>query len=1107
MAETVQITLIAKDGTTQVFKAAGQAAERMGDQVEDAGTKGAAATDKLGDSAKTSTKNWDEFGRVAGTAAAAIGLASVKLAGDADVAGIALKRNYGDAADEFERLAELLQDKTVFSNDDAIKAANTAATLAKNYGLTNDQIETLVTRSADLASLYGTSLSEAVQRTSSAIRGEAESAEMLGLTMNDTALGIDNLSKSTTDAEKAQIRFTALMDQSATAQGAAGEVAELNSQRWKSWANEANDALQGVGGNLSDFQGPLLALGAASQVIGPLGDAFGALGGKAKTAQLGSAALGLALGPAGLVLAAGAAAAGIYYLTTRESDAEKQAQALAAATDDYTASLQNNTTALLAAGAFDTATGTAAYLETIIANGKTAQDRIDALAESQQFLLGMTSADAEDPSWMRIDGLDAYTQSVLAASDANGDFLISAEEYAAAQATLSGGFEANAGQAATLTDALNALDEVIANPEFAGQDIAKAADAIVREVGAGTITLEEGVAKLDALGSTGLDQYNLAWREHKVVVDANAAAYENFEARRGQAISGMVTENAAIDGQIERRDRMIASLASEADEATATGRAVEIAERGKQAARQASAESLESHRDADLAAQSATGYDRLTASIAKGAEGAARYRVETDALIATQAEAAATALAQGQAVLAATQAYAGMIGTTNALDAGVSVVIGGLENLGGGVERVSTALDGLTTAGEDGGLSQLKQLADDGRISWMEYESAMGAASDATVAATSTQASLGVILANQAPLLADLAAGQADYVAGLADLSAEEQLLALAYMDSANAGKALELQTLAISAANGELGEGGMAFAEDVIAGAAQWDPILKATLLDMGTISEGADGTITVNMAGDGVSEIEALNTTLQQLAGSFEVMLNVDINDDGVIGYVPPELPPATVNVNADASGADATVNERIAAWGGLTATPALNANTAPGDQAVSGAVTTWGSMAATPTIYANTAPADNAVANSVASANGQAATITIDAYTGPYYANLPVTGQTIGTNYIDVVSRGAGQIGFTPFATGGLVTARMGEVGPESVTIPGSNMRAIAPRDGLYTVPDGSYVSSAVATRGMGGGGGGMNFTGATIYVVASTPDIHDALNGQLLAQGRR
>ena len=66
----------------------------------------------------------------------------------------------------------------------------------------------------------------------------------------------------------------------------------------------------------------------------------------------------------------------------------------------------------------------------------------------------------------------------------------------------------------------------------------------------------------------------------------------------------------------------------------------------------------------------------------------------------------------------------------------------------------------------------------------------------------------------------------------------------------------------------------------------------------------------------------------------------------------------------------------------------------------------------------------------------------------------------------------------------------------------------MRAIAPTDGLYAVPVGTYVSPAGATRGQAGSGSGSGITiTGPVYVTASTPDVHDAINSQLLDQARR
>jgi hypothetical protein len=104
------------------------------------------------------------------------------------------------------------------------------------------------------------------------------------------------------------------------------------------------------------------------------------------------------------------------------------------------------------------------------------------------------------------------------------------------------------------------------------------------------------------------------------------------------------------------------------------------------------------------------------------------------------------------------------------------------------------------------------------------------------------------IQAKQAPILADAADAQAKYVDQLADMPAKQQEVALGWMDQNEAAKANAALNLAAAAAAGEYGAAGEAAATAAITAQAQADPAFAAMLTDMGVISQGADGTITVN-------------------------------------------------------------------------------------------------------------------------------------------------------------------------------------------------------------------------------------------------------------------
>ncbi|HXH79514.1 hypothetical protein [Nocardioides sp.] len=1387
MAETVQITLTAKDGTTQTFRTAGAAAQKMGDQVEDAGKRGSKGL-----------KDWADAGRATGLALGALGALAIKAANESEAVQSRLKQSientgesYDDLADRIDKMAETSLD-LAFDDEDA---ASALASLTDATGSATKALDDMGLV-MDIARARGISLADSARIVAAVEQERYGSLARLGIQIDENAT-----------------REEALGVIQAKYAGQAEAYATTNAAAYEKFGNTVENTLESVGARLVDLQGPLIALGAGSQLLGPLASGLKQVGTAAKTAQIGAAALSLATGPVGLVAAAVAGGAAIYALTQRESEAEGQARRLAEATRDYTASIVDNTTALVNAGLYDAAKGTEAYLAVLEENGGIAADRIADVEAALRNLKSMNAELTGAPLDAIFDGVEVekYTKNVVAAADANRDGLITAQELAAAQSELARGFVLSSGEAATLKTQVAGLTDELLDPELAGSEIQAEITRILTSLEAGTITFAQASTALQAL-EDDTTAYNIALRAQATEARSSAQAVSLMTGALDsqvvvvEATTSAYTQNATAIAGVKQERRGLA----QDDYWEAERKAIEEATAASTAFGQGQA-----NRGAN--AQTPTDPSALALP------GIREYIAEQNALGQEVIATAEAHQVQAQAVLAATQSYAGMIGTTNALDAGISVVIGGLDRLGSGTDKVADSLLELVAAPGEWG--ELDELLARGRITLEEYSAALNASSTASEVAGGAQEEMNVILAKQAPLLASLADDQEAYLESIARMPAEQQLLALAYMDSAESAKALELQTLALSAANGEMGEGGKGFAKDIIRGAAEADPILKAMLVDMGLITVGAEGTIKVNF-GEGTSELDALNTTLQQLQGSFEVALNLDINDDGIIGYVPPEkemkvkpvveegadaptfdpitwpvdlkinenappqfdpitvpvepewpqfdpvqiAPPpvkvtyeyetfdppdlknytATIDVEAatanekigeterllatiDTTTASAsvsldtglfdtaysTVTANVATLDALTASvsvsissavagkvqeiiddvatldaltasvsisatsgvgmivgsitedmAALDALTASVSVSVSSAVAgkvqdittdveTLDGLAASVNIGASdldyvtvrnavgtdvltvdgwnpdvdiggdTSQLEGAiglvrasvesidgwnptinfggetsqlegvialvrasaesidgwnptvdiggngqpfwdamnnvqvskdqvdgwnpiisiggdgqpfwdamnnvqvskdqvdgwnpivdigadtslyygavggVSSSVAAVDGWSATVDIGANTAPYYANLPVTGQTIGTNYINVEQRRLGGQGGA-FAVGGVVTARMGEVGPESVTIPGSGMRAIAPRDGLYTVPEGSYVSSAVATRGQGGGGGGMNFTGATIYVVASTPDIHDALNGQLLAQGRR
>jgi hypothetical protein len=167
-----------------------------------------------------------------GLAAAAI-QGSVEATREAQQATFALNTTYGAGASTFAKFADEQAKALGRTSAEFKQAAVVASTLTNNYGLTAQQLQTLIKRSADLAAVQGLSVVDATNRVTSAIRGEAEAAELLGLTLNSDAIKAiaemtDQQRKNfeTLDTlTKAQITYREFLRQTAAAEGAAAKAA------------------------------------------------------------------------------------------------------------------------------------------------------------------------------------------------------------------------------------------------------------------------------------------------------------------------------------------------------------------------------------------------------------------------------------------------------------------------------------------------------------------------------------------------------------------------------------------------------------------------------------------------------------------------------------------------------------------------------------------------------------------------------------------------------------------------------------------------------------------------------------------------------------------
>ena len=193
--------------------------------VETTGQSGAASLLKFGAAAGIATVATDKFVSLLGD--------SLQVTRDHERITRATTASYGQQTAQWTRFAQQLSATTGLTSDAILEAALSARTLSSNYGLSIEQTQKLISVSADLARIRGIGVAEAFERVQSAIRGEAEASEYLGLTLNATFMAqhaangaYKETYNSLTDVQRAQLIYNELLKQTATFQGLAASSAD-----------------------------------------------------------------------------------------------------------------------------------------------------------------------------------------------------------------------------------------------------------------------------------------------------------------------------------------------------------------------------------------------------------------------------------------------------------------------------------------------------------------------------------------------------------------------------------------------------------------------------------------------------------------------------------------------------------------------------------------------------------------------------------------------------------------------------------------------------------------------------------------------------------------
>lgn len=164
----------------------------------------------------------------------------------------------GNSADSAQEYAEKVGDLLGLDPSEWMRNQGVFMTLATGFGVAGDRAATmseqLTQLGYDLSSFFNISVGDAMQKLQSGISGEIEPLRRLGYDLSQAkleatamALGIDKSVSSMTQAEKAQLRYYAIMTQVTSAQGDLRDTLDQPANQLRILTSEFTQAARAIG--------------------------------------------------------------------------------------------------------------------------------------------------------------------------------------------------------------------------------------------------------------------------------------------------------------------------------------------------------------------------------------------------------------------------------------------------------------------------------------------------------------------------------------------------------------------------------------------------------------------------------------------------------------------------------------------------------------------------------------------------------------------------------------------------------------------------------------------------------------------------------------------
>lgn len=948
--DSVVIRISAEDAASGVLVKIGSAAKKTGDDLERAGEKGKRGLEKTGEGAKKADQALRTFERqslAVGAALGAVALATIKVSGAYQAQTrqfAAISRMYGDGADQALKYAESMQRVTQFSNDAARQSEILFSTLQQNYGISQTQIEQLMMRTADLATLHGRSLTEVTQMVQNALRGEAEYIEQIGVSLNQTFVaneaarrGLGNFITDMDAAQQAAFRFQLLMEQTANAQGFATErmegfrgVASLAINSFQ----DLTQSLGGVLGPIADVAGQFQGLALWAPLIGSqVGRMSAILINSARSGEMAANAMKLlnfAMGPVGL--AAIAIGAGLTILASKYLDNKRNAELAAMANKRMADSYRS------------------------------LQDSINQLFTTTGPQAGLWAMNMSDTIQTAFDDMNKNVEAALKDED-DGWFKDQFENRATvARRAMLENMKVTDDEKADINASLQSVFALLANPnidttqfesEFAAfwddlwikvgngtidsgqidEEIAKFGDKIARELAAAQQKIQAATrnfnvaAKVDDLRIDGLDeiadQYQQFADMADIVVNARQklVAGNNFDLTNltGMRTTGNdplgATALANFNLAYERTQQLL--LSGNFDNAQIIAEwnnLIQLWADGKISGEALGSALINLSTDMDGLAKSAdTGTDKIKGmaeEFAKAAEAADKFKQSNkdikqnfqDNLNAIY-DSYASAFNMDDPL---SKINASSLGTqysqlakdiqtaSGALDTVFRVAV---ENTNAFVDQAHAVKDWATELiNVEGEYGKIDDLISKGLINRTQYNQAQRAYNDIVRETAEIEDDVAVIQAKQAPYIRDYLAGQENLLDQLSKQDAVQQRITLGWMDSTTAAQAYNIVQQGIAIQSINMGEAGDKAFHDMIAGAIATNPYLFDILESMGLISgTPIDFTVNTGALEGAASDVDNLNRTVGDLIDLLDngkldksYVVNIDVKVNDPTGYL---------------------------------------------------------------------------------------------------------------------------------------------------------------------------------------------------------------------------